>query len=337
MRCIYVVVLVAGTVLLFGEALFVYLKLLRCAYPTAPLVKSSVQASMNHEHLITQFILYYQALVALNYISPSDIHLPPTPVKIDAVRDAGLSPEAVSVLQRLPQLSPNLNSLALLPDGALPVFYTDDDLDWSRKPTFQDDPEISEDAFVLTNQNIYGTSLIYDTVSAKLLPWEAWGKHVDLEIAEVENPFVIRDAKSAEDIIGPWIAKLLALEWVPFGDELITQPGQEEVEDTRRDVHILTQIQERFVRFNLREVYIACGWNTTAKDLDSAKNNFSGAQFEMRKKEWMEQTQRTLDQAYQEQWSWSRIRIELRLVENGNIRLLDDLLPDGQDMRYLQL
>jgi hypothetical protein len=91
------------------------------------------------------------------------------------------------------------------------------------------------------------------------------------------------------------------------------------------------------VRLNLREVYIACGWNVTARDLDSAKSEFDDTQFEIKKKEWMERTQETLNQAYQEQWAWSRIRIKLRLEESDKIRLLDDLLPDGQDMRHLQL
>jgi hypothetical protein len=292
---------------------------------------------MNHDPLVTQLSLYYRTLAVLHYISPSDVLEPPISVDINAANDAGLSPEAVSVIQRLPQLNPDLYSLPLLPDGSQPVFYTDVDLDWSRRPTYQEEPEISEHAFVLTNPNIYGTSLIYDTVLAKLLPWNAWGRHVDVEIAEVENPFEIDDAKAAEDIISLWIAKLLALDWVPFEDELITKPDQDEVEDARRDMGILTQVQERFVRFNLREVYIACGWNVTARNLESAKSDFDGTQFEIKKKEWMEQTQRILDQAYQEQWSWSRILIELRLVKDDKIRLLDDRLPGGQDMRPLQL
>jgi hypothetical protein len=298
---------------------------------------SSVQPSMNHEPLITQLALYYRTLAALHYILPSEILEPPTFVDINAANDAGLSPEAVSVIQRLPQLNSDLYSLPLLPDGSQPVFYTDINLDWSRRPTYQEDPEISEHAFVLTNPNIYGTSLIYDTISAKLLPWNAWGRHVDIEIAEVEHPSEMDDAKAAEDIIGPWIAKLLALDWVPFGDQLITEPDQDEVEDARSNMDILTHLQERFVRFSLREVYIACGWDVTARDLDSVKSNFNGTQFEIKKKEWMEQTQETLDQAYQEQWAWSRIRIELGLVEDSKTKLLVESLPDGQDMRQLQL
>jgi hypothetical protein len=292
---------------------------------------------MNHEPLVTQLALYYRTLAALNYVSPSDILEPLTPVDINAANDAGLSPEAVSIIQRLPQLNPDLYSLPLLPDGSQPVFYTDINLDWSRRPTYQEDPEISEHAFVLTNPNIYGTSLIYDTTSARLLPWNAWGRHVDIEIADVKNPFEMDDAKAAEDIIGPWITKLLALHWVPFEYELIREPDEDEVEDASRDMDILTHLQERFVRFNLREVYIACGWNVTAGDLDSAKSDFNGTQFEIKKKEWMELTQKTLDQAYQGQWAWSKIRIELGLEEDGKIGLLDDLLPDGQDMRHLQL
>ena len=142
---------------------------------------------MTHETLITHLTLYYQTLAALYYISPSDILSPPTAIDPDAANEAGLSPLAVSLLQRLPQLASNLKSLPLLPDGSQPVFYIDAGLDWSRKPAYQEDPEISGDAFVLTNPNIYGTSLIYDTVFAKLLPWDTWGKHVDFEISRLRR------------------------------------------------------------------------------------------------------------------------------------------------------
>jgi hypothetical protein len=190
---------------------------------------------------------------------------------------------------------------------------------------------------VLSNPNIYGTSLIYDTVSEKLLPWKAWGKHVDLEIAEIENPFDMEDAKSAGLIIGPWIAKLLALEWVPFGEELITEPGEDEVESAKDDVDSLVYIQLRFVKFSLREIYKACGWNGKATDLSVAKSKFDGDLFEVKKKEWMEQTQTVLDQAYQEQWEWSRVRTVLDLGASDKIALLDDCLPEGQQMRHIEL
>lgn len=88
---------------------------------------------------------------------------------------------------------------------------------------FQDDPETSGDAFVLSNPSIYGTCLVYDTVSKKLLPWEAWGKRVEFEIAEMENPFGMEDAKTAKEILGPWIERLLKVEWMPSGDETVTE------------------------------------------------------------------------------------------------------------------
>jgi hypothetical protein len=73
---------------------------------------------MKHESLITHLTLYHDILAALQYISPSDILSPATPISIDAANEAGLSPEAVAVLQRLPQLNSDLYSLPLLPDGS---------------------------------------------------------------------------------------------------------------------------------------------------------------------------------------------------------------------------
>jgi hypothetical protein len=292
---------------------------------------------MTHESLLTHLTLYYETLAVLRYIAPSDILPPPTLINTDAATEAGLSPEAVAVLQKLPQLNSDLSSLPLFPDGSQPVFYIDDNLNWARRPTYQDEPEISEHAFVLSNPNIYGTSLIYDTVSAKLLPWEAWGKHVDLEIAEVENPFEMDDARPTEEIIGPWIAKLLALGWVPFGEELITEPEEDEVVSAKDDVDNLAWIQLRFVKLNLKEIYKACGWNDKAKELSVAKSKFDGGLFEIKKQEWMEHTQTILDQAYQEQWEWPRIRTVLNLVASDKVTLLDDCLPEGQQMRHIEL
>jgi hypothetical protein len=57
---------------------------------------------MKHESLITHITLYYETLAALQHISPSDILPLPTPINTDATNEAGLSPEAVAVLQRLP-------------------------------------------------------------------------------------------------------------------------------------------------------------------------------------------------------------------------------------------
>jgi hypothetical protein len=231
----------------------------------------------------------------------------------------------------------DLSSLPLLPDGSQPVSYIDDNLDWARRLTYQDEPEISEYALVLSNPNIYGTSLIYDTVLEKLLPWEAWGKHVNLEIAEIENPFEMNDAKPAELIMGPWIAKLLALEWVPFGEKLITEPEDEELESAKDDVDNLAYNQLRFVKLSLKEIYKACGWNDEAKGLSVAKGKFDGGLFDIKKQKWTEQTQTILDQAYQEQWEWSRVRTILNLGASDKIALLDDCLPEGQQMRHIEL
>ncbi|CAD0094263.1 unnamed protein product [Aureobasidium vineae] len=292
---------------------------------------------MSHEPLVTNLTLLYQTFAALHYISPTDIFSPPTTVNLDAATEAALSSEAIALLQRLPQLNPDLYSLPILPNGSQSVFYDDGDLDWSRRPTFQPEPEISKHAFVLSNPNIYGTSLIYDTTSEKLLPWEAWGKHVDLEIAEIENPFEMDDAKPVEQIMGPWIEKLLRLDWVPFGEELITEPDEANLVAMKGDVDVLEHDQLRFIKSSLRNVYLAAGWNDTANDLETAKKEFDGDLFEIKKLEWMKRTQEILDQAYDEGWTWSRIRTDLGLANSGKVTILDDWLPEGEQMRHIGL
>ncbi|KAG9739015.1 hypothetical protein KCU73_g9591, partial [Aureobasidium melanogenum] len=292
---------------------------------------------MAHEDLIFHLNLLYQTFAALHYISADDILSPPIPINLAAAHEAGLSSEAVALLQRLPQLKSELHSLAILPDGSQPVCFVDDNLDWARTPTYQDAAEISEHAFVLSNPNIYGTSLIYDTISEKLLPWLAWGKHVDFEISEIENPFELDDAKPVKEIMGPWIAKLLRLEWVPCNEELIQEADEEDLRATKGNVDALDQYQAQFIKFSIRNVYLAAGWNDNADDLEGAKKVFDGDLFEVKKQKWMQKTQVTLDQAYEEGCEWSRIRTTLRLEDSEKARLLDDWLPEGQQVRHIEI
>lgn len=292
---------------------------------------------MAHEDLIFHLNLLYQTFAALHYISADDILSPPIPINLAAAHDAGLSSEAVALLQRLPQLKSELYSLPILPDGSQPVCYVDDDLEWARTPTYQDAPEISEHAFVLSSPNIYGTSLIYDTVSEKLLPWLAWGKHVNLEISQIENPFELGDAKPVEEIIGPWVEKLRKLEWVPFREELIKEPDEENLRSSRGDVDVLDQYQAQFLKFSMREVYLAAGWDDKAADLEAAKEGFNDDLFEVKKQEWMQKTQDVLDRAYGEGWEWSRIRTTLGLENSEGAKLLDDWLPKGQRPRHFEI
>ncbi|KAG9945986.1 hypothetical protein KCU85_g6854, partial [Aureobasidium melanogenum] len=290
---------------------------------------------MAHEDLIFHLNLLYQTFVALHYISADDIISPPIPINLAAAHEAGLSSEVIALLQRLPQLKSEVYSRAILPDGSQPVCYVDDNLDWARTPTYQDAPEISEHAFVLSNPNIYGTSLIYDTISGKLLPWLAWGKHVDLEISKIENPFELDDAKPVKEIIGPWVRELIRLEWVPYNEELITEPDEEYL--TEVNVDVWDQYQAQFIKFSTREVYLAAGWDDKADDLDRAKKGFDGDSFEVKKLKWIQKTQDILNQAYVERWEWSRIRTTLGLGDSEKARLLDDWLPEGRQMRHIEI
>lgn len=298
---------------------------------------------MPHEPLITNLTLFYQTLAALQHISPSDILLPPNQISLTAANDAGLCPEAIDLLNRLPHLCSSISSLPILPDGTQAVFYTSEEecLEWSRTPTYQDAPEIASSAFVLTNPNIYGTSLIYDTLSRKLLPWEAWGKHVDFEIAEMENPFedCDGDAKPADEILKSWIGKFITLAWVPFGDQIVVEPDEDEVRDAMRDVDVMVQYQAQFIQWSFREVYISAGWDIDASDLEAAKIDFDADDFAVKKAVWIEETQEMLDRAYEQQWPWGKIRTELggELANNQRARLLDAVIGDGYQQRHIEL
>ncbi|THX46567.1 hypothetical protein D6D06_10034 [Aureobasidium pullulans] len=298
---------------------------------------------MPHEPLITNLTLFYQTLAALQHISPPDILLPPNQISLTAANDAGLCPEAIDLLNRLPHLCSSISTLPILPDGTQAVFYTSEDecLEWSRTPTYQDAPEIASSAFVLTNPNIYGTSLIYDTFSRKLLPWEAWGKHVDFEIAEMENPFeeCDGDAKPADEILKSWIGNFITLAWVPFGDQIVVEPDEDEVRDAMRDADIVVQYQAQFIQWSFRDVYMAAGWDATAEDLETASKDFDIIEFARMQAEWLDETQEMLDRAYEQQWPWQKIRMELggELANNQRARLLDAVIGDGYQQRHIEL
>ncbi|THW11865.1 hypothetical protein D6D24_06939 [Aureobasidium pullulans] len=299
---------------------------------------------MPHEPLITNLTLFYQTLAALQHISPSNILLPPNQISLTAAHDAGLCSEAIDLLHRLPHLSSDVSSLPILPDGTQAVFYTSEDecLEWSRTPTYQDSPEIASSAFVLTNPNIYGTSLIYDTLTSKLLPWEAWGKHVDFEIAEMENLFEDcdgGDAKPADEILKSWIGNFITLAWVPFGDQIIVEPDEDEVRDAMRDVDVMVQYQAQFIQWSFRDVYMAAGWDATAEDLETASKDFDIVESARMQAEWLNETEEMLDRAYEQQWPWQKTRMELggELADNQRARLLDAVIGDGYRQRHIEL
>jgi len=294
---------------------------------------------MTHEPLIQKLGIFYHTLAALCYIDARDIHEPSTDVNIDAAREAGLSEDVIALIQRIPQLSDTLDWQSILPDGSLPVFYSDDGLDWSRRPTLQDEPEIPGSAFVLTNPNIYGTSLIYDTITQTLLPWKSFGKHADYDIGEISDPFASEDAKPVDDILDPWIKSLISLDWLPFDDRLVEEPDVAELSDAMNDADVLVQFQSQLVQRSLKEVYVNTGWNVETQDLESARENFDADEFISQKSDWKEKTQNVLDRAYEGMWSWQQVRNELggELANSERASRLDGPLPDGQQPRQIEL
>ena len=129
---------------------------------------------------------------------------------------------------------------------------------------------------------------------------------------------------------------LSKLKWVPFGDVIGTEPDRDDVQSAMGHEDEVASLQLRFVKFSLRQIYMACGWNDKIEDLHAAKRNFDDDLFEHKKQEWMRHMQKVLDQTYEEQWEWSRIRTELDLERSGQVALLDYCLPEGQQMRHLR-
>lgn len=294
---------------------------------------------MPHESLIQNLGTFYKALAALCYIETTDIIKPPTNVNVQAGQAAGLSADAVSLLQRLPSLSPDLYDRSILPDGTHPVFYADDNkLGWARRPTLQDDPEIPGTQFVLTNANIYGTAVIYDTETCQVMSWRPFGEHADRELSD-ETPFSTDEAQPPERVIGQWTKNLITLDWLPLENELIIDPATDELGDADTDPDVLAQYQLQFIQRTLKDVFLSAGWNAEASDIDNAKADFDPEAFLSDKEDWMQRTQDLLDRAYEESWTWAAIREAIggELASSEKARILDRMTADGWQPRHLEL
>lgn len=295
---------------------------------------------MTHEPLIKTLTIFYNTLAALCYIDASDVIVPPVSINIVAAQDAGLSDEAVSLIQRLPSLSGDLYDRSILSDGTIPVFYAEDNhLGWARRPTLQDEPEIPGTQFVLTNANIYGTALIYDTETRKLLAWKPFVEDADQEMSETAFSTDQTQAQPPEQLIGGWIKTLISLEWLPCENQLIVNPTVPELQDATRHSDLMEQYQLQFVQRTLKDVYTAAGWDVTASDLESASSGFDPDVFATEKDSWMERTQDLLDRAYEECWSWRAIREAIggELATSDIAGMLDVPISEGWQPRHLEL
>ena len=69
---------------------------------------------------------------------------------------------------------------------------------------------------------------------------------------------------------------------MPFGDEIVAEPDRDDVESAMGDVDLVADIQLRFVKFSVRQIYMACSWNDKARNLDAATKDFDTNLFEIR-------------------------------------------------------
>lgn len=293
---------------------------------------------MTHEPLVRKLTLFFNTFAALGYIDVSDIVQPPTNINLEAARKAGLSDEAISLIQRLPSLSGDLYNLSILPDGTLPVFYAEDNhLDWARRPTFQDEPEIPGTQFVLTNANIYGTAVIYDTETCRVMSRRPFDQHTDQVSLKV--CYNSAQAHPPEQAIDDWIKNLITLRWLPYEDELIIDPDATEVEAATRHVDIVAQCQLQFVQRTMKECYVAAGWNPMASDLEGACLRFDSELFAVEKWKWVRRTQALLDRAYRDSWTWRAIREAIGgdLAASEEAKLLDVAMLEGWQPRHIEL
>lgn len=135
-----------------------------------------------HDNLFSSLTEFYTLLVQLAALEPSQQLIFPDADAIanfpqEAALGAGYHPEVVDLISQLPYLSVGISSIfpEIQPSTFLIDYYTDceNEGDFENLRSMDDDP-YSEDSLIpghsfrLTQQNIYGTSLIYNTETCEM-------------------------------------------------------------------------------------------------------------------------------------------------------------------------
>lgn len=301
---------------------------------------------MSHQSLIEWLTAYYETLAALRYIKTSEIIYPPHKnVDVEAAREQDFSDDMISLMRQLPYLSADCDDTPLLPLGTKPRSYLDEDyLDWARDPLFQGVKMTKSTHIVLTNQSTHGIVLIYDAEACKLIPWRP---SEDAVSNEIKKQFRERAADgleyahlpsfTPEELLGQWIQKWISLTWLPYSENngwrtFLEEPSNELLLQGSKSSYVREQCQETLVRRTLKDIYVAAGWDVNTTDPKKAKSKFDGDAFDQKRAEWKKSTQRLLDLAYLQTWTWSKIRSELNLPSESASILDPEPKPTANDL-----
>lgn len=297
-------------------------------------------SEMSHQPLIDSLTEFYNVLAALKYIRTSDIILPPpnghTNVDVEAALEQNFGDEMISLMRQLPYLSRDCDDTRIaVPTDTKPRSYLDEDyLDWARDPIFKGFNITKDTHLVLTNPGSSGITLIYDTVTCKLVPWCPSRK-------DVRSPdgaeYADETSFPPDELLGQWTRNWTSLTWLPFCEPngwryLIPEPSMAELKQASSTQSLREQFQLKLLQRNMKDVYVAAGWNVDAQDVQSAQSNFNGNLFAHKSFEWRKSTQALLDKAYQERWTWAQIRAGLNLEPESSSPLDCELTPDAKDI-----
>ena len=299
---------------------------------------------MAHQPLIESLTEFYNTLAALRYIPTFAIVHPPKGGHKDvdeaAAREQGFSDEMISLMKSLPYLAAECEDVSVAPATKPRSYLEDDFLDWARDPTFTGSHMTKAIHLVLTNPGQYGTVLIYDSEQSNCVSWspskgiqKPCGDQQALEgLAYAHLPFL-----PAEQVIRQWTQKWISLQWLPLNETngwhlLIEEPSEAELRQASKTSQLREQCQVRLLQRELKNCFIAAGWDATAPDLESARRNFDGEAYEHKKLQWKESTQALLDQAFSEKWPWARISARANLLSE-RAAILDQGPDDGPKTR----
>lgn len=149
----------------------------------------SIITMCQHANLISSLTEFYTLLVQLAVLDPSQQLIVPDADAIvnlprEAALSAGFCPEAIDLISQLPYLTVGISSIypEIQPSTMLIHYYTEckNEGVFEGLRSMDDDPYGEENlipghSFRLTLQELYGTSLIYNTETGKMTMHENFG------------------------------------------------------------------------------------------------------------------------------------------------------------------
>ncbi|PSR77530.1 hypothetical protein BD289DRAFT_456627 [Coniella lustricola] len=270
--------------------------------------------TMRHAEIIQKLGEFYTLLAQLGSFEPSLVQIPspdaPAPIRRTAALGAGYTEEVVNLMEQLPYISkgPNIWDPEIF-GSTEPIDYTKCENEnafrtWREYDDGQDqededgNPDLIPGSLVkLTEIHLYGITLLYDTQTCLLIPWQPF-ENPDDTIGYAHVP-----AKRPSEVLNPWIEGYRTFNFMhtPQGNLWDTERLRPDPPE-----HLGPKAQAKWwatravdeALFKLKDVYLECGWNMTSP----VQHTFDRAKFIEMRKQYIDEVVLPLKRKEHEAW-----------------------------------